>query len=165
MGYCATMIELDKSFESIIKAINECYEAFFSELSPYPKFTFSRAMILIWRNKVYAKIKNNLLEAFAYILKNQRNKEINEGKSRMKYKLKCYSKSCPINSSFQSELNPPPEGICLEENFDTELLFRFVQSIADISINELTIHYLGSTKMILEEPYNELSRIILKSTK
>ena len=99
MGYCATMIELDKSFESIIKAINECYEAFFSELSPYPKFTFSRAMILIWRNKVYAKIKNNLLEAFAYILKNQRNKEINEGKSRMKYKLKCYSKSCPDRKS------------------------------------------------------------------
>ena len=47
----------------------------------------------------------------------------------------------------------------------SELAERFIQSVADISINELKIHFLGSTKVDLDEPYKELNKAIFKQTK
>lgn len=44
-------------------------------------------------------------------------------------------------------------------------LNRFAQSVADLSINELKIHFLGSTKIELEDPYKSLNKIFLKQTK
>eukprot|EP00829_Urostomides_striatus_P015137 TRINITY_DN4680_c0_g1_i1.p1 TRINITY_DN4680_c0_g1~~TRINITY_DN4680_c0_g1_i1.p1 ORF type:complete len:121 (+),score=45.07 TRINITY_DN4680_c0_g1_i1:64-426(+) len=62
-GYCASMIELDKVMGSICKVINECYEAVYPNLPKFPKFSFTRAMVTIWKSKVHAKIEPILLEA------------------------------------------------------------------------------------------------------
>jgi hypothetical protein len=42
---------------------------------------------------------------------------------------------------------------------------RYMNAITDISINELNVHYLGSTKAILENPYKELNQLVLATTK
>lgn len=44
-------------------------------------------------------------------------------------------------------------------------LHRFTHAIADLSINELKIHFLGSTKVQLDEPYQNLNKMIIKQTK
>lgn len=51
-----------------------------------------------------------------------------------------------------------------EEN-GVERLAKYVQTIVDLSINEVSVHFLGSTKVKLEEPYVELSKVMLKQTK
>lgn len=42
---------------------------------------------------------------------------------------------------------------------------RFVQAIADLSLNELNVHFLGSTKIVLDNPYAKLRKVILNCTK
>jgi len=161
------MIEIDKAFAPFAKAVNECYESHFPGLCRNPKFSFSRAMIIFWKQKVYSKIKNNLLDAFTILLQMRRQSEIRAGK--------LMTKNNPINSFKVS----PKDSLLVElQNFDPEtmaelfgyvnkdvdLLFKFVHSVADLSVNELTVHYLGSTKTNLEEPYRELDKVILKQT-
>jgi hypothetical protein len=53
----------------------------------------------------------------------------------------------------------------LDTSRNANLLGKFLQSIADISINEITIHMLGSTKLIPDDPYLKLQDEILVSTK
>ena len=42
---------------------------------------------------------------------------------------------------------------------------RYVQATADLSINELKVHYLGSTKFVPDAPYAELNAEIQTHTK
>jgi len=148
------MIELDRVFKPIAKYMNSCYESLFPELCQYPQFSFSRAMIILWKKKVYMKIKSNLIEAFVMLLKEQRSAEIEAGK----IKTKNQKNKTPVNP-FDSSLS----NIYNDDNH--ELLSRFVQGVVDLSVNELTVHYLGSTKAKLQEPYEELSKIIMQQTK
>ena len=119
----------------------------------------------IRKNKVYSKIKTNLYEAFALLLQKQREKEINDGKIKTKKKSKQLARSCPVDPSIKTNLLHSSTSMFFQENFDIEQLTKFIQSIADLSVNELTIHFVGSTKVVLEEPYDELNKIILKITK
>jgi len=100
------------------------------------------------------KIKSNLIEAFVMLLKEQRSAEIEAGK----IKTKNQKNKTPVNP-FDSSLS----NIYNDDNH--ELLSRFVQGVVDLSVNELTVHYLGSTKAKLQEPYEELSKIIMQQTK
>ncbi len=172
------MVELDKTLEPLTKVVNECYEALFPGLPQYPKFSFTRAMITLWKTKVYSKIESNLAGAFVTLLDQKRQNDIKLGELKTHFHKKVgeeepqsmgpaigenegkiqiseeYPKSCFI-----------PEGVGLMDCSDSELIARFVQAVADLSVNELTIHYLGSTKAVLETPYKELNNIILKQTK
>jgi len=168
------MIEFDKTLEPLVKIINECYDNIFIGYSAYPKFSFTRAMIILWKYKVYSKIKTNLNEALVSLLNNQRNNAIKRGEIKTEnhhkfsssqslgpfknieecINIQDYSKSCFISNE--------PE---ITGDSEVDLIGRFVQSIVDLSTNELTIHFLGHTKSIIEEPYNELSRIIFSQTK
>jgi len=140
------MIELEKVFQPISKALNECYKATFPDLCRNPQFSFMRAMIILWRKKVYSKIKNNLIEAFVHLLKTQREREIKKGQMKSKERTLYFT---PF----------------LEEKGGLEQLARYIQTIADLSVNEVTIHYIGSTKVKLYEPYIEVSKVIIKQTK
>lgn len=61
------------------------------------------------------------------------------------------------------------------ESYNSQLILRYVQSlcfhprfvhaVADLSINELKVHFLGSTKFAPDDPYMELHTILLKRTK
>ena len=55
----------------------------------------------------------------------------------------------------------------LEENevdTEVELISNYVQCIIDLSINEITVHHLGSTKIVMYYPYKELEQSILLQT-
>ena len=74
---------------------------------------------------------------------------------------------------FSSELGSCEMTDCFHENKNILLLSRygsrlqrsFVHAVADISINELKVHHLGSTKFVPDEPYQELNRKIIRMTK
>jgi hypothetical protein len=111
-------------------------------------------MIILWNKKVYIKIKRNLIDAFVTLLNEQRNAEIEAGKVKTK------------NHKNKALINPFDSSLSNIYNDDNhELLARFVQGVVDLSVNELTVHYLGSTKAKLQEPYEEISKIILQQTK
>lgn len=161
------MTEIDRTFSLFAKAVNECYEKQFPGLCRYPQFSFSRAMIILWKQKVYTKIKNNLLDAFTILLQIRRQSEIKAGELMTQKNPISNFKISPKDSLLMELQNSDPE--IMAELFghvskDVDLLFKFVHSVADLSVNELTIHYLGSTKSILEEPYKELEKVILKQT-
>lgn len=146
------MIELDKVLKPFAKSINHCYQSLYPDLPQYPQFSFSRAMMILWREKVYFKIKNKLLEAFVSLLDDKRNEEIKLGKRKTKESgIPSYMCDTPIENLMNCR--------------KIELLIKFIQSVVDISVNELTIHYLGSTKAMLDDPYKELHRIIIIKTK
>eukprot|EP00826_Nyctotherus_ovalis_P035839 TRINITY_DN3113_c0_g7_i1.p1 TRINITY_DN3113_c0_g7~~TRINITY_DN3113_c0_g7_i1.p1 ORF type:complete len:220 (-),score=42.19 TRINITY_DN3113_c0_g7_i1:449-1108(-) len=137
------MIELDKVFAPVCKVLNNCYEAVFLGFPRFPKFSFVRVMTILWRDYVYAKIAPLLLSSFIELMKSVREAEIGAFKKNLPKEL-------------------------LEENLKSrnlQLLGRFVQAIADLSINELSIHYLGSTKVALQNPYLHLHSLILRETK
>jgi len=137
------MIETEKVFEPISKAVNNCYETLFPGFPLFPKFSFVRVMTTLWRNYVYSKARPQLLTSFIGLMKKVRERETGLYKENLpKELLEEYMKSKTIQT-----------------------LGRFVQVIADLSINELSIHYLGSTKFPLEEPYNQLHDIIVTETK
>ena len=152
------MIELDKALASFANVVNECYESAFPDLCRYPKFSFSRAMAIIWKQKVYTKIKSNLSDAFVELLKSKRISEINAGKNITK----------SVYKSNQNFNNWNSESFLMDSMYQSDqvidLLGKFIQCMVDLSVNELTIHYLGSTKVCLEEPYQEIESIIIKQT-
>ena len=181
-------MELDKVMEPVCKLVNDCYEACFPDLPQFPKFSFTRAMITLWKAKVYAKIESNLAEAFVTLLHKERQAEIKLGeqktneqkhvwmfnRSRKKAGQKGKDKSHSVSLERPVEEEAEEfrflnvhvgmgEEFAEEKNWD--LIALFVQCVADLSINELKIHFLGSTKVDLDEPYKELNKIIIKQTK
>eukprot|EP00826_Nyctotherus_ovalis_P005282 TRINITY_DN11189_c0_g1_i3.p3 TRINITY_DN11189_c0_g1~~TRINITY_DN11189_c0_g1_i3.p3 ORF type:complete len:150 (-),score=40.44 TRINITY_DN11189_c0_g1_i3:833-1282(-) len=149
------MMELDRTFDLLIKTVNECYETLYPDLCHYPKFSFSRAMITLWKCKVYSKIKENLLEAFMELMQEWRSSEITAGKKLTEEKTGSGLKKARDEGLFAEE----------KEGKEVELVGSFVQTMVDLSVNELTVHYLGSTKLVLVAPYKDLSKIIFKLTK
>lgn len=137
------MIELDKVFAPVCKVLNNCYEAVFLGFPRFPKFSFVRVMTILWRDYVYAKITPLLLSSFIELMKSVREAEIGAFKKNLPKEL-------------------------LEENVKSrnlQLVGRFVQVIADLSVNELSIHYLGSTKVALQDPGLHFHSLVLTETK
>ncbi len=158
------MIELDKSLEPVCRLINECYEGCFPGLPQFPKFSFTRAMITLWKAKVYSRLEGNLAEAFSALLAKERQDEIKLGEQKTAALRQGRSQThnvdvdeAPGSISVMGGLN--------DGTGERELMGRFVQSVADISANELKIHFLGSTKVDLDVPYQEFARSIIKQTK
>ena len=67
------MIELDRNLEPVCKAVNKCSQELFPHLPQFPQFSFTRAMITIWRKKVYSKLSELLLSQFGETLMELRN--------------------------------------------------------------------------------------------
>lgn len=160
------MIELDKIFEPFIKTVNECYENAFPGLCKFPKFSLTRAMIILWKKKVHAKIEVNLLNAFTKLIQEKRNSKIKVGKliteKKESYNLQAATKISLLQILKKQE---PTLANDMLGKKNIELITRFVQSIVDLSINEMTVHYLGSTKLELKGAYRELEDVIYKQTK
>lgn len=167
------MIELDRTLEPLCKLVNDCYEACFPNYPQFPKFSFTRAMITLWRSKVYTRLESNLAEALTTLLESERAAKIREGELRTNLEKKSLpakgisksvivegTEAVPVEEGSKSLMGPPGE-----DSAGRELIGRFVQTVADLSVNELKIHFLGSTKADLDDVYKELNRIIIKQTK
>eukprot|EP00826_Nyctotherus_ovalis_P040724 TRINITY_DN4036_c0_g1_i3.p2 TRINITY_DN4036_c0_g1~~TRINITY_DN4036_c0_g1_i3.p2 ORF type:complete len:160 (-),score=35.77 TRINITY_DN4036_c0_g1_i3:566-1045(-) len=101
-----------------------------------PQFTFGRAMVIIWKAKVFNKLQDELFTSFKFVLAKERMKE----------------KADSMMEDFD-QLTP------------ALLLSKFVQAIADLSINEIKVHMMGSTKFVPDEPYAKLHELIVFETK
>ncbi len=78
------MIELDKTLAPVCKLANQCYEELFPGLPMFPKFSFTRAMITVWKSAVYGALATNLLDAFNRVLLAERREAVQRGELKTK---------------------------------------------------------------------------------
>lgn len=137
------MVELDRNLKVISDLVNVCYASLFPDLQEVPEFTITRAMATIWKAKVFDKLKDTLFISFRAALLFQRRQQIKEVRSK--------------------------KGEWEQDFFSAArsggLLGRFVQSVADISVNEVKVHTLGSTQFVPDEAYAQLQKAILEDTR
>eukprot|EP00826_Nyctotherus_ovalis_P054426 TRINITY_DN7125_c0_g2_i15.p1 TRINITY_DN7125_c0_g2~~TRINITY_DN7125_c0_g2_i15.p1 ORF type:complete len:405 (-),score=56.96 TRINITY_DN7125_c0_g2_i15:21-1235(-) len=142
-AFAAAIIELDRNLKVISDLVNMCYANLFPDLQEVPKFTVTRAMATIWKTKVFDKLKDILFTSFRTTLFLQRQQQAKELRS----------KKGKLEMDFFSDAK------------SGGLLGRFVQSVADISVNEVKIHMLGSTKFAPDEAYTQLQEAVLEDTR
>lgn len=85
------MIELEETLAPLCNVINYCYEELYPNLNKYPRFSLTRAMITLWKTKVFGKIQSNLYDSFGEILCTERCENAKFGKEQTE-KLKKVSK-------------------------------------------------------------------------
>ena len=145
--YSNSIFEMEDLFKSFTKAFNERYELEFADLPNFPKFSLMRLMIKIWLKSVWEQIKEKIIEAFGVALQELRLNSLKNCKDITEKKLE--------------------ERTCYNDNFYKgnssalgNLIGSFLDHVTDISINELSIHHLGHSKMIFSSPFNEIEEKI-----
>jgi hypothetical protein len=92
-------------------------------------------MATLWKHKVFNKLKHILFTSFRALF------------------------------NLEQQAKPVNEISDFFHKAKSTLLNRFVQSISDLSINEVKVHMLGSTKFVPDGPYEELESMILANTR
>ena len=132
--FCHSIFEMEALFSNFTKMMNEIYEKEFLDLPTFPKFSMMRLMIKIWLRSVHDQIKDILLEAFAKAFQELR--EI---------------KRLPYQNVFEKNIEKKEEyhdNFYKNNSFALEsLIHNFVEALTDMSVSELTIHYLGHSKV------------------
>lgn len=160
------MIELDRSLKKVSEVINKCYVSLFPNYPRFPQFTFTRAMITIWLDVIYAKLEPKLFDAFTDLFKEVSNNKL---KGFSNNTITSYTTTMLLNGKIsqnfpkekRSELNKE----LLLNRYCRSLINRITQAIVDLSVHDLSIHFLGSTKFTTDGPYFGLHETILKLTK
>eukprot|EP00826_Nyctotherus_ovalis_P021580 TRINITY_DN1699_c0_g1_i32.p1 TRINITY_DN1699_c0_g1~~TRINITY_DN1699_c0_g1_i32.p1 ORF type:complete len:147 (+),score=34.93 TRINITY_DN1699_c0_g1_i32:1073-1513(+) len=142
------MVEIDKAFSQVTSFINSLV----AEWNGGVRFSLVKEMVLVWNKKIYSKIKPRLMEAFVKLLRGKRVGELEREQSKVR------------NMTGAKSIGNSPEFGLYNRDCELELLSFFIQYIADLSIDEVTVHYLGSTKAVLDTPYSELHEIIISQT-
>lgn len=187
-AYICTTLELERLFETFTEMLNTHYEAVLEGYPSYPKFSMWRLMTKIWMKEVFERSNFKLIlnESFLRVLSNHREKNLkqaannnfinlsfNEASEKygelpknlyvgLKIKRK---KNSSIRYQSYEKLNNAPH-VCFSDVMDLEkqLLSGFIQSILDISLNEVKIHYLNCSDIPTNYPYRELEEcFIMKS--
>jgi hypothetical protein len=70
-----------------------------------------------------------------------------------------------LDPSQEGERAEIPYAVLLTRYEEAIMPHRAIHAIADISLNELTVHFLGSTKFEGEGEYRSLEQKLLASTK
>jgi len=166
-AYVCVMLELEKSFAPFVKLMNKHYEALFEGYPSFPKFSIWRLMTKIWIQEVYEKsnLSQNLNESFLKILNCHRETNVKEIFNNNSIQNEELPKSLFIDLSLKEQ-----QGIMEslnQRNFwddldlGKDLLSSYVQSVQDISFNEVNIHYSECSDMSINYPYCELEKAIL----
>ncbi len=164
------MIELDRSLAPVCRVINSCYQILYPQMPQFPKFSFTRAMITLWKAKVYPKLSRFLKKRFDEMLRELRDARISDLLEQYPVCLfnvgrqKGVAKTVPMATGAGTEPLESP-GDVFAESGKEQVLARLALAVADLSVNDLTIHFLGSTKLKAEKPYASFNKLILKSTK
>ena len=137
------MVEFDKTLGPICSLINQCYACLYPDFPKYPAFSFTRAMTVLWKVHVFDKLQADLFDAFKAVLSSERKPELSPDRSM-----------CAANN-----------GICFQETKNYAILSRFIQSVVDLSTNELKVHMLGHTHYSPDKPYEDLESVTLSATK
>jgi hypothetical protein len=185
-AYVCSMLELEKTFETFTALMNKNYETMFEGFPSFPKFSIWRLMTRIWMKTVYEKagLNQSLHEAFLQILGNYREKNIKRTlhDNSLKFEMNnlCNNelpKCLFINLQTKEKEFLPSE--CLDCYYlvdnsknsygghieiEKELLSDFLQSILDISLTEVSIHYLDCSKLPVNCPYLDLEQGLLNKS-
>jgi len=182
-AYVCTMLELEQTFKAFTELMNKTYEHIFQGHPCFPKFSMWRLLTKIWMREVYEKSNLNfsLNESFLRILGNHREKNVkdclNASFSNLNFE-ECKSGELPkclyVNlktknkkkSTLQYQNAHQLQNIvpgCFEPNSEVEkkLLSCFLQSVLDLSLNEVSIHYLDCTEINTNYPYQEIEEAFL----
>jgi len=181
--YVCSMLEIEKTFSTFTELLNKAYGAVFEGYPGFPKFSIWRLMTKIWINEVYGnqKLKQSLNAAFQQILINHRDKNVK--------KIICNEQILEFSdindptiprclyinfqtlesqeSNFSSERSFPQNAhIYFEDNFqaEKELLSEYMQSILDLSLNEVSVHFFDCTELPVSCFYEELEDLFLSNT-
>jgi len=179
--YVCSMLECEKMFQTFTELLNNHYEKLFEGYPAFPKFSMWRFMTKIWMREVFEKADLGIClnESFLRILNNHREKNVKESMNNnfdglnLEMKLEM-PKTLYINFNFLKKKNSSIKypnykqlvnlpHTCFASNVHNEkrLLSGFLQSILDISINEVNVHYLDCSDISTNYPYQELEDCFL----
>jgi hypothetical protein len=183
-AYVCSMLELEKTFTTFTELLNTHYEAIFEGYPSFPKFSIWRLMTKIWMREVYEKSNLGMCLNESFLKLFNCHREINVKKSfnsnfsntgmneeiitelpkslyvdlTMKEKQQNYEQNSDFsNDSFSTNFKTDSES-------EKDLLSSFIQSVQDISFNEVNIHYTDCTDMPSNYPYCELEDAIIKQS-
>lgn len=166
------MIEFEKNFKKCIEAINSKYEKIYEGYPNFPKFSIWRMMAKIWIKNCFSRLEQPLTACFKKILKvireknlsflmkdqNIKNHKKNEGFDELPLNL--YISFKKRNKKFSSfkildfqsteyESHDFFSKEILETDFEniSSLLKIFLNCMIDLSLNEISVHYLGHSEV------------------
>ncbi len=166
------MIELDRTLESLNRVVNDCYEKLYPEMPRFPRFSFVRMMVTLWKSKVYSKLSVRLIDSFVSLMESERKQTLLMRQAKQQQQQKSHLNemrteevkrmmSCDTDVT---ELSAST-GDLTSECRVCAVASRFAQAVADLSINELKVHFLGSTKFEPDEPYRSLHSAVIEHTR
>lgn len=141
--YSNSIFEMEDLFKSFTKAFNDRYELEFADLPNFPKFSLMRLMIKIWLKSVWEQLKEKIIEAFGVALQELRLMSLKNSEKK-------------LGNLLQDRRNYNDNFYKGNSSALGNLIGSFVEHVTDISINELSIHHLGHSKMTFTSPFNEI---------
>jgi hypothetical protein len=88
------MIRLDTIFEGYSEAINKIFEQLYPNYPCYPKFSFMRLMVVIWRREVFDRVSSDMFKVTKTIMGNFHKEQFDHG---LKLKNSIGQKSSPTS--------------------------------------------------------------------
>ncbi|CAD8083609.1 unnamed protein product [Paramecium sonneborni] len=175
-AYSNAIMDLSTQIYPFENIINELHQNLFPKYPQYPKFSIWRVMTKLWikyiiRNEQFQAI---LLQCFIRLLSAQRQlifkKEFDQGVSEDLENTQSFQITYEIYDNFllkQRISEKDQFQIDTNHQFYTEvidLLRKFCLSIQDISISEVSVHWIGHKDCCYEEFYEQLSEKIQYET-
>jgi len=185
--YVAAAMEFENIFETYSHLMNQDYEKVFVNYPCFPKFSIWRLMVKIWFKEVFEKTQfsSALHEAFLSILENHREKNVKEALQTnfddlnledlkigidmpkslfLSLNTKFQKKTSATNSSQFNFCNAANAFFTNSTENEKNLLAKYIQSIMDLSLNEVNIHYIDCTDMSTNYPYADLEQSIINES-
>ena len=179
-AFSASMIHLNEKMQPLNQLINTAYESMWVTYPCFPKFSIWRMMFVLWRRHVYEKLEEDLHCGIQLYAAHLRNNLYEEHCQTQKKEKQSTSQKKVVGSLFAGKFNldwilsdvdiPKPQSLFMNSKDlarvkNAGLLKTLIFSIIDLSFNDLTIHYIDSTKAKLEDtPYDKLHKKLLKNT-
>lgn len=165
------VIALEEQLNFFADSVNELSRGLFPNYPHYPRFSIWRMMIKVWHSQVYHPNRILLHKVFFRLLLNHRITNLFEMRNQHG---KGFLDSMPSNFFKLSKLKDKEvfdDFQCFfEKNVPNQtkvrqVLQNFASSIADISFDECSIHFIGHTRVKMGSPYEKLEAGLLKQTK
>ena len=151
-AYVAASIAIHKDLLAVAVVINSVYERAYPNHPCFPKFSFLRLLVSVWRHEVFEPLEAALLaQTFSYIERHR--EKIKKYGQMLRTKRKRVNESQLASAEVEGFLrsNSSQEEIENSLRFRKDVLLRrFVASVLDLSLNELSVHYLEHCKLDLE---------------
>ncbi|CAK80374.1 unnamed protein product (macronuclear) [Paramecium tetraurelia] len=175
-AYSNSIIELNSIMYPLENIVNELHKKYFPQYPQYPKFSIWRIMSQLWikyiiRNEQFQQL---LLECFVRTLQAERQskflKEFDQGVNQDLGFAPSFQITYEIYDNFLlKQKNSIKDQFQIESShkFYTEivdLLRNFNKSIQDLSINEVSVHWIGHLDCCYEEFYEQLSERVQQET-